>query len=78
MTKSEEMAQKGTKSEEKKWQKVKKFKWPKKVTKSEEKKWRNFDKKMTKITVTVCSMHWNKKDKLYQNKWNGFQNDIIW
>ena len=41
--------EKVTKSEEKKWLKVKK--WPKKVTKSEQKKWRNFDKKMTKISV---------------------------
>ena len=26
----------------------------------------------------VCSMLWNKKDKVYQNIWNGFQNDVIW
>ena len=26
----------------------------------------------------VCSMLWNKKDKVYQNIWNGFQNDLIW
>ena len=46
--------EKVTKSEEKKWLKVKK--WPKKVTKSEEKKWRNFEKKMTKISWPVYGM----------------------
>ena len=26
----------------------------------------------------VCSMLWNKKAKVHQNIWNGFQNDLIW